>query len=155
MKKLLGSLTILLIFVFVFTGCTPKAPTTAPTEAPPPPTEAVPTEAPTTEVVPTEAPTEEPVCLTVGATYGGPINDAGYNQAMHEAVSAIKENIPCVTIIEAENVYDEAGATSTMENMISQGAKMIFATAYPTTTALDYQEIPDVIFEMPAAGDGG
>ncbi len=149
MKKLLGSLTILLIFVFVFTGCAPKAPTTAPTEAPPPPTEAVPTEAPTTEVVPTEAPTEEPVCLTVGATYGGPINDAGYNQAMHEAVMAIKENIPCVNIIEAENVYDEAGATSTMENMISEGAKMIFATAYAHQyPALDLsKKYPDVIFE--------
>ena len=49
--------------------------------------------------------------------------DAGYNQAMHEAVAAIKENIPCVNIIEAENVYDEAGAKTTIENMISEGAK--------------------------------
>ena len=98
------------------------APTAAPTEAP------VVTEAPTE--APTAAPTEEPACLIVGATYGGPIMDAGYNQAMHEAVMAIKENIPCVEIIEAENVYDEAGATSTIENMISEGAGMIFATAY-------------------------
>ena len=75
--------------------------------------------------------------------------DAGYNQAMHEAVSAIKENIACVEIIEAENVYDEAGATSTIENMISQGAKMIFATAYAHQyPALELsQKYPDVIFE--------
>jgi len=77
------------------------------------------------------------------------MNDAGYNQAMHEAVMAIKENIACVEIIEAENVPDEAGATTTMENMIQQGAKMIFATAfnhqYP---ALELsQKYPDVIFE--------
>jgi basic membrane lipoprotein Med (substrate-binding protein (PBP1-ABC) superfamily) len=87
--------------------------------------------------------------LIIGALYGGPVNDAGYNQAMHEAVMAIKTNIACVKIIEAENVPDEAGATSTMENMIQQGAKMIFATAfnhqYP---ALDLsKKYADVIFE--------
>jgi basic membrane lipoprotein Med (substrate-binding protein (PBP1-ABC) superfamily) len=98
---------------------------------------------------PTAAPTEIPPCLIIGATYGGPITDAGYNQAMHEAVAAIKTNIDCVKIIEAENVPDEAGATSTMENMISQGAKMIFATAfnhqYPALELSN--KYPDVIFE--------
>lgn len=149
MKKLLGILTILLIAVFVVSGCAPKETAPTATEAPIVPTEAPPTEAPPTEAPATVVPTEEPVCLTVGATYGGPINDAGYNQAMHEAVFAIKENIPCVSIIEAENVYDEAGATTTIENMITQGAKMIFATAYahqyPALTLS--QKYPDVIFE--------
>jgi basic membrane lipoprotein Med (substrate-binding protein (PBP1-ABC) superfamily) len=100
---------------------------------------------PTTE----PAPVAEEPCLIVGALYGGPITDAGYNQAMHEAVTAIGENIPCVEIIEAENVPDEAGATSTMENMIQQGAGMIIATAfnhqYPALTLS--QTYPDVIFE--------
>ncbi len=57
---------------------------------------------------------------------------------------AIKKNIACVEIIEAENVPDEAGATTTMENMIQQGAKMIIATAfnhqYPALTLLE--EVP-------------
>lgn len=61
----------------------------------------------------------------VGALYGGPITDAGYNQAMHEAVMAIQTKMDCVKIIEAKNVSDEAGATSTMENMIQQDAEMI------------------------------
>ena len=91
---------------------------------------------------------EEP-CLVIGALYGGPITDAGYNQSMHEGVMQIKENISCVKIIEAENVPDEAGATSTMENMIQQGATMIFATAfnhqYPALTLS--KKYPDVIFE--------
>ncbi len=91
---------------------------------------------------------EEP-CLIIGALYGGPINDAGYNQAMHESVMKIKENISCVEIIEAENVPEEAGATSTMENMINQGAGMIIATAfnhqYPALTLAE--KYPDVIFE--------
>ena len=155
MKKLYAILSIVLIALVVITACTPAAqpaPTDAPVQPtePPPPTKAPvqPKEAPATEAPPA-APTENPVCLIVGATYGGPIMDAGYNQAMHEAVVAIKENIPCVNIIEAENVYDEAGATSTMENMISEGAKMIFATAYAHQyPALDLSnKYPDVIFE--------
>jgi len=92
---------------------------------------------------------EEGPCLTIGALHGGPINDAGYNQAMHESVMAIKDNIDCVEIIEAENVPEEAGATSTMENMISQGAQMIIATAfnhqYPALELSN--KYPDVIFE--------
>jgi len=88
-------------------------------------------------------------CLIIGALHGGSVTDAGYNQAMHEGVMAIKENIPCVEIIEAENVPEEAGATSTMENMIQQGATMIIATAfnhqYPALELSN--KYPDVIFE--------
>jgi basic membrane protein A len=129
-------------------ACQPAA---TPTPQPTPRPTAAPTQAPT--AVPTEAPTAVPTeagpCLIIGALYGGPVNDAGYNQAMRESVMAIKQNIDCVEIIEAENVPDEAGATSTMENMIQQGAKMIIATAfnhqYP---ALELsQKYPDVIFE--------
>ena len=69
-------------------------------------------------------------CLIVGALYGGPKNDAGYNQAMPESMATMTKNISCVKLIEAENVPDEAGAKTTMENMIQQGAKLIFATAF-------------------------
>jgi basic membrane lipoprotein Med (substrate-binding protein (PBP1-ABC) superfamily) len=96
-----------------------------------------------------QEPAAQEPCLVIGALYGGPITDAGYNQSMHEGVMQIKENIPCVKIIEAENVPDEAGATSIMENMIQQGATMIFATAfnhqYPALTLS--KQHPDVIFE--------
>jgi basic membrane lipoprotein Med (substrate-binding protein (PBP1-ABC) superfamily) len=92
---------------------------------------------------------DEGPCLIIGALHGGPITDAGYNQAMHESIQQIKENIPCVEIIEAENVPEEAGATSTMENMIEQGAGMIIATAfnhqYPALALAE--QYPDVIFE--------
>jgi len=92
--------------------------------------------------------TEQPV-LIVGVLYGGPITDAGYNQALHDSVVVMQENIENVKVLEAENVPDEAGATSTMENMIKQGAELIIATAfnhqYP---ALELAEkYPDVIFE--------
>jgi basic membrane lipoprotein Med (substrate-binding protein (PBP1-ABC) superfamily) len=139
-KKMFYNLCGLLIgAALLFSACAPApTPVAADTEAQVEPA-----------VVDTEAPVAEGPCLIIGATYGGPITDAGYNQAMHEAVMAIKDNIACTEIIEAENVADEAGATATMQNMIDQGAKLIFATAfnhqYP---ALDLAaQNPDVIFE--------
>jgi basic membrane protein A len=159
-KRIFVVLAVVISSVMLLSACaqaTPVAP--AVTEAPPVQTEPTattkvePTAAPMVTEQPTVAPTTPPVaegpCLIVGALYGGPVTDAGYNQAFHEAVMAIKENIDCVEIIEAENVPDEAGATTTMENMISQGAEMIIATAfnhqYP---ALDLsKKYPDVIFE--------
>jgi len=141
-KKNCCILAVIMITALVLTACGAKA-TEVPAEAP----AEAPKEAPPAEAA--AAPTEAGPCLTIGATYGGPINDAGYNQAMHESVMAIKKNIDCVEIIEAENVYDEAGATTTIEQMIQNGAKMIIATAFSHQDpafqlSLKY---PDVIFE--------
>jgi basic membrane protein A len=150
-KSFYPILAVVMTTLLLLTACGPAA---TPTEAPPEPT-TPPVEEPTAEPTPepTEAPavepTEEEPCLIIGALHGGPINDAGYNQAMHESIMAIQTNIACVEIIEAENVPEEAGATSTMENMIQQGAGMIIATAfnhqYPALE-LSYK-YPDVIFE--------
>ncbi len=152
-------LAVLLVISLLIAACGQAAtPTEAPAEPAAEPTDLpveeptdLPVEEPTAEPVeePTSEPAEEGPCLIIGALHGGPVTDAGYNQAMHESVMAIKENIPCVEIIEAENVPEEAGATSTMENMIQEGAGMIIATAfnhqYP---ALELsQKYPDVIFE--------
>jgi basic membrane lipoprotein Med (substrate-binding protein (PBP1-ABC) superfamily) len=156
-------LAMLLVISLLIAACGQAVtPTEAPAEPAVEPT-APPVEEPTSEpaVEPTAPPVEEPTsepavepseeepCLIIGALYGGPVTDAGYNQAMHDSVMEIKENIPCVEIIEAENVPEEAGATSTMENMIQQGAGMIIATAfnhqYP---ALELsQKYPEVVFE--------
>jgi len=142
-KKIFCVLTVLLIAALTLTACAKAAPAEAPEEeAPAAPAEAPEEEKPTT-------PTESGPCLIIGATYGGPINDSGYNQAMHESVIAIKENIGCVEIVEAENVYDEAGATTTIEQMIQQGAGMIIATAFShQDPAFELAtKYPDVIFE--------
>jgi basic membrane lipoprotein Med (substrate-binding protein (PBP1-ABC) superfamily) len=145
--KLLLIVTVLLAISLFIAACDQAA---DPTEAPVEPT-AVPVEEPAVE--PTSEPvaesSEEEPCLIIGTLHGGSVTDAGYNQAMHDSVMAIKDNIPCVEIIEAENVPEEAGATSTMENMIQEGAGMIIATAfnhqYP---ALELsQKYPDVVFE--------
>ena len=58
------------------------------------------------------------------------VNDYGYNQSMHEGLMAMKEAIPGVTLLEAENVPETAEAERVMEGMIQQGAKLIFATSF-------------------------
>jgi basic membrane protein A and related proteins len=146
-KSLVALIAVVMCLVVLLSACGAKA--TALPAAP------VATAAPVvpvllpTQPAPTDAPTAVPPCLIVGALYGGPITDAGYNQAMHEAVMAIQTKSPCAKIIEAENVPDEAGAKTTMENMIAQGAKLIFATAFNhQNPAFDLSKThPDVIFE--------
>jgi basic membrane protein A len=142
------TLPALMALALLFAACAPAQPTIEATAQPTATQEEIPTQAPPTATQ-TEQPTAEGPCLIIGALYGGPINDAGYNQAMHESVAAIGENIPCVKIIEAENVPDEAGATATMQNMINEGAKLIIATAFNMQyPALDLAaQHPDVIFE--------
>ncbi len=147
-RRLHAVAVISLCAALLLAACRPAAtPTPQPTARPTAPPTKAPTAVPTQ--APTAVPTEAGPCLIIGALYGGPVNDAGYNQAMRESVMAIKQNIDCVEIIEAENVPDEAGATSTMENMIQQGAKMIIATAfnhqYPAVGLAE--KYPDVIFE--------
>ena len=78
-RPMFGFLAITLCAAFLLSACGQAA---TPTQPPAQPT-AAPTEAPT------PVPTEVATCLVIGALYGGPMNDAGYNQAMHEAVMAI------------------------------------------------------------------
>jgi basic membrane protein A and related proteins len=87
--------------------------------------------------------------LTVGAIYVGSVNDYGYNQAMHEGLLAMKEAIPDVALLEAENVPETAEAERVMEGMIQQGAKLIFATSFGhQQSAFNLaKKHPDVFFE--------
>jgi basic membrane protein A len=148
MKANLWKLMALLVVIsLVLAACQPSTPE-APeeTEAPPEETEAPPeeTEAPPEE---TEAPPEEP-CLIVGAIYVGTVDDAGYNRAQHDGLVAMQENIPCVEILEAENVPEGADAERPLETMIQQGAGLIFATSFGhLEAALNVAEgHPDVVF---------
>jgi len=73
---------------------------------------------------------EVPPVLTIGAVYGGAINDFGYNQALHDSIAKIAENIEGVEIIETESVATGALAKAAMQLMINQNATLIFSTAY-------------------------
>lgn len=87
--------------------------------------------------------------LTVGAIYVGSINDYGYNRAMHDGLLAMKEAIPGLTLLEAENVPETAEAARVMEGMIQHGAKLIFATSFGhQQSAFDLsKQHPGVVFE--------
>jgi basic membrane lipoprotein Med (substrate-binding protein (PBP1-ABC) superfamily) len=87
--------------------------------------------------------------LTVGAIYVGSTNDYGYNRAMHDGLVAMKEAIPGVTLLEAENVPETAEAERIMEGMIQQGARLIFATSFGhQQSAFNLaKKHPDVVFE--------
>jgi len=68
--------------------------------------------------------------LKVGIIHIGSITDGGYNQAHAEGVAVMKRNLPNVEVIEVENVSESADAERVMENMIKQGAKLIFAASF-------------------------
>ncbi|MFL6159297.1 MAG: BMP family ABC transporter substrate-binding protein [Marmoricola sp.] len=66
----------------------------------------------------------------VGFIMVGPKDDFGYNQAVYEGSQVIKKEFPDVKVLTAENVPEDDTAATTMEQMISKGAKLIFATSY-------------------------
>jgi len=66
----------------------------------------------------------------IGFIMVGPKDDFGYNQAVYEGSEVIKKDFPDVDVLTAENVPEDDTAATTMEQMISKGAKLIFATSY-------------------------
>jgi len=67
---------------------------------------------------------------TIGFLFVGPKDDFGYNQAAYEGSVAVAEAYPDATILRAENVPETAEAEQVMDEMISQGATIIFATSF-------------------------
>jgi len=67
---------------------------------------------------------------TVGFIYVGPKDDFGYNQAAYEGSLAVEEAFPDIEILQAENVPETSEAEAVMQDMIDQGADLIFATSF-------------------------
>jgi basic membrane protein A len=89
--------------------------------------------------------------LKVGIVHLGSINDGGYNQAHAEGIAVMKKNLPEVEVIQVENVSEGADAERVMENMIKQGARLIFAASfgYLEPALRVAQKYPDVKFVHP------
>src|SRR3981081_2634295 len=66
----------------------------------------------------------------VGFIFVGPKDDYGYNQAAYDGSQAVRAAYPNLKVLTAENVPEDDNATRVMNSMISQGAKIIFATSY-------------------------
>jgi basic membrane protein A and related proteins len=68
--------------------------------------------------------------LKIGVVHLGSVNDGGYNQAHADGIALMKKNLPEVEVIQVENVAEGADAERVMENMIRQGARLIFAASF-------------------------
>jgi simple sugar transport system substrate-binding protein/basic membrane protein A len=66
----------------------------------------------------------------IGFIFVGPKDDYGYNQAAYQGSQAVAAAHPDLAVLTAENVPEDDNATRVMEDMISKGAKIIFATSY-------------------------
>jgi len=86
--------------------------------------------------------------LTVGFIYVGPKDDFGYNQAAYEGSQAVVDAFPDIEVIQAENVPETAESEGVMQDMIDNGADLIFATSYGHLEfAANLAEAnPDVVF---------
>ena len=89
--------------------------------------------------------------LKVGVVHLGSVNDGGYNQAHADGIAVMKKNLPEVEVIQVENVAEGADAERVMENMIRQGARLIFAASfgYLEPALRVAQKYPDVKFVHP------
>jgi len=89
--------------------------------------------------------------LKVGIIHIGSITDGGYNQAHSDGVAVMKKNLPNVEVIQVENVPEGADAERVMENMIKQGATLIFAASfgYLDPALRVAKKFPDVKFCHP------
>lgn len=67
--------------------------------------------------------------VKVGFLYVGSVDDAGYNQAAYQGQLAVAK-MDNVEVLKAENVPENAEAERVMEQMIQQGATIIFPTSY-------------------------
>src|ERR1700691_4483778 len=87
--------------------------------------------------------------LTVGAIFVGSVNDYGYNRSMKDGLDEMKQKIPRLKLIAAENGPETAESERIMEGMIQQGAKLIFATSFGHQQfAFNLAKThPDVLFE--------
>jgi basic membrane lipoprotein Med (substrate-binding protein (PBP1-ABC) superfamily) len=90
--------------------------------------------------------------LIVGGIHLGSVKDAGYNQAQHDGLVYMQKHVSGVKLIEASNIPESPQVETVEQNMIAQGAKLIFPQSfgYQDFTLTVAQKNPDVKFEHPA-----
>lgn len=145
-KRFLGIGVLVLLLGFGLVACSPSA------DSEPEVAEEAAVEAPEAEAEVEEVESESAVPGTDGTAVGfifvGPGDDFGYNQAAYLGSEAVAEALPDMEVLRAENVPENQEAERVMENMIRNGAKIIFPTSYGhLDPALAVAErYPDVIF---------
>jgi len=152
MKKILAMVmtTVILAGSLALAGCSSTTGTTTAADASETTKAAATTTAATTAAATTAAATTGEV-LKVGVLYISPKDDGGYSQAHAEGIAeAAKALGDKIQVVELENISDaDAMATTTaIDNLVSEGCKLIFTTSYgymePTAAAA--AKYPDVKF---------
>jgi basic membrane lipoprotein Med (substrate-binding protein (PBP1-ABC) superfamily) len=84
----------------------------------------------------------------IGFLFVGAKDDYGYNKAAYLGSEGVEENFPDLKVLRKENVPETAEAERVMEEMIRNGAKVIFPTSYGhLDPALNVaKRYPDVAF---------
>jgi basic membrane protein A len=84
---------------------------------------------------------------TVGFITVGAKDDYGYNQAVFAGAAAVRKAFPKLKVLTAENVPESDQAATVMEQMISKGATLIFATSFGHLAAAEKVAAahPDVV----------
>ena len=134
-KRLWNVISVLCIAVLVLAACGPS-PTPEPTEAP--------------AAVPTEEPEAEE--FVFGVILVGPYNDHGWSEAHYTASEYVTEKLPNTSFVYLDklNAADRPETTleQAVDDMVSQGAKMVFTTSddFKEDTDLAAEKYSDVTF---------
>jgi basic membrane protein A and related proteins len=67
---------------------------------------------------------------TVGFIYVGATTDFGYNEAAHAGEQALKASCPNLKFLEADEIPETSNMVTVADQMIGEGAKVIFSTSY-------------------------
>ena len=103
---------------------------------------------PTSEFAAAAQPLAEGKKLKIGFIFVGSQRDLGYNQAAAEGSQYLEQVFPDVEIIRSENIPETADVQAVMEQMIRDGATIIFPTSFgysgPTKDIIEKH--PDIMF---------
>jgi len=105
-----------------------------------------------TTFAPAASTTPRASTLIVGGIHVGSVTDAGYNQAQHDGLVYMQKHLSGIKLIEASNVPESPQVQTTIQDMINQGATLIFPQSfgYQDFALTMAQQNPNVIFEHPA-----
>ena len=102
----------------------------------------------TSEFAAAAQPLAEGEKLKIGFIFVGSQRDLGYNQAAAEGADYVERVFPDVEIIRSENIPESAEVQAVIEQMIRDGAKIIFPTSFgysgPTKDLIEKH--PDIVF---------
>lgn len=108
-------------------------------------------------VVPTPS---APRFKTYGATlvcaiHVGSVDDHGYNQAHHEGLQQMAEQVTGVRLVEEENIPETEAVASVIDQMVQDGCSIIFGQSFGYLPYLVQaaDRYPDVIFLYPGGAE--